>query len=141
MNLRVLLVESDTEDVLFLRDVLEDMEGSEFWSGWLHLDVFDAPSWTFAKALLAAEPIDVILLNLNLSDSRGGETFRKAHAAAPNVPVVLLIDERDHETAERLVREGAQDFLIKKQIDGEPLAHARRNAVERPRLLTAARTS
>jgi len=138
MKLRILLVESDTEDVLFLRDVLEDMEGSEYWSGWLHLDIYDAPSWSFAKSILAEKRIDVVLLNLHLMDSDGTETYRKVQAAAPDLPIVLMIDE-DVDTAERLMREGVQDFLVKKYIDCQPLAHALRNAVERSRLLAAAR--
>lgn len=141
MTLRLLLVESETEDVLFFRDVLEEMESSEYWSGWLHLDIFDAPTWHFAESILQAEPIDAILLSLKLADSQGADTYRRAQAAAPTVPVVLLIDEADVDLAERMVREGAQDFLVKKQVDCEPLAHALRNAIERQRLLVAARTS
>jgi len=141
MTVRVLLAESDTEDVLFLRDVLEEMESSEFWSGWLHLDIFDAPTWAFAKTILATEVIDVILLDVNVSDARGMEGFRLAQAAAPRIPVVLLLEEHDLDLALRLIREGAQDFLVKKHIDCEPLAHALRNAIERHRLLAAARAS
>ena len=141
MTLRVLLAESDTENVLFLRDVLEEMEGSEYWSGWLHLDIFDAPTWSFAESILAAEAIDVILLSLDLEDVQGTEAFRRTQAAAPQVPVVLLIEDSDLETAEHLIRSGAQDFLIRKHVDCEPLAHALRNAVERHRLLSAARAA
>ena len=141
MTLRVLLAESDTEDVLFLRDVLEDMESCEFWSGWLHLDIHDAPTWSFAEEILASEPIDIILLDLNLPDAPATTGFRRAQAAAPHVPVVLLIEDADLDLANRLIREGAQDFLIKKNIDCEPLAHALRNAVERQRLLAAARAA
>src|SRR5262245_29157563 len=99
MKLRVLLAESDTEDVLFLRDVLEDMEGSEYWSGWLHLDIYDAPTWGFAETLLNREPADVILLSLKLEDATGADAFRRAQAAVPQVPVILLIEEEDLETA------------------------------------------
>jgi len=141
MTIRVLLAESDTEDVLFLRDVLEEMESSEFWSGWLHLDVFDAPTWAFSEAILATEPIDVVLLDLKLPDAEGAECFRLAHMVAPHVPVVLLVEEANVDLAARLIREGAQDFLIKKHIDCEPLAHAMRNAIERHRLLSAARAA
>jgi diguanylate cyclase (GGDEF)-like protein len=141
VTLRVLLAESDTEEVLFLRDVLEDMESSEFWSAWLHLDVFDAPSWSFAESVLQQETIDVILMDLNLPDASGAGVFRNAQSAAPHIPIVLLVDEADVDLAGRLIREGAQDFLIKKNIDCEPLAHALRNAVERQRLLCAARAA
>src|SRR5689334_10717661 len=141
MNVRVLLAESDTEEVLFLRDVLEDMESSEFWNGWLHLDVFDAPTWSLANTLLTREPIDILLLGLNLPDSPGAAAFRRAQTAASHVPVVLLVEDCDVDLASRLIREGAQDYLIKKTIDCEPLAHAMRNAIERHRLLSASRAA
>jgi diguanylate cyclase (GGDEF)-like protein len=141
MNLRILLVESDTENTLFLRDVLEEMESSKHWSAWLHLDILDAPSWSFAKTLLATQAVDAILLSMNLDDLQGVEAFRNAQAAAPNVPVVLLIEPGEIEAAVRLIREGAQDFLIKRDIDCAPLAHALRNAVERQRLMTASRAA
>src|SRR5207249_4136275 len=47
----------------------------------------------------------------------------------------------DEAMATRLVRDGVQDFLLKKQVDCAPLAHAIRNAVERHRQLTAARAA
>src|SRR5258708_32708935 len=109
MTIRVLLAESDMEDVLFLRDVLEEMESSEFWSGWLPLDILDAPTWAFSEALLATEAIDVILLDLKLIDLGGAACFHRAQAAAQQIPVVLLVEEEDVALAERLIREGAQD--------------------------------
>jgi PleD family two-component response regulator len=141
MNLRILLVESDPEDALFLRDVLQEMESSEHWSSWLHIDALDAPSWPFAKTRLAAQPADAILLSMNLDDSQAVEMFRDAQATVPNVPVILLIEPAGIESAVRLIREGAQDYLIKKDIDCGPLAHALRNAIERQRLMTASRAS
>src|SRR5437588_2820011 len=105
MTVRVLLAESDTEDVLFLRDVLEEMESSEFWSGWLHLDIFDAPTWAFSQTILATEAIDVILLDVKLVDAEGAEGFRRVQAAAAHIPVVLLIEENDLDLALRLIRE------------------------------------
>jgi diguanylate cyclase (GGDEF)-like protein len=55
--------------------------------------------------------------------------------------VVLLVGPQDEEFAARLIRDGAQDFLVKGAVDCAPLAHAIRNAVERHRLLMAARSA
>jgi PleD family two-component response regulator len=137
MTLRILLVESDGESALFLREVLEETVSGAYWSEWVQLDTFDAPSWTVADAVLAKEPIDVILLNL--SSPSGVEAFRSAQVSAPHVPVVLLAQDSDLNLAERLVREGAQDFLLHKYVDCLPLAHAIRTAIYRQRALTAAR--
>jgi diguanylate cyclase (GGDEF)-like protein len=141
MTLRILLVESGAEELLYLRDVLDELEGADYWSGWTHLDVLDAPTLEFAEAILATETIDVVLLNPDLPDSHGSDTCRAIQSIAPHVPVVLLVGHQDRELAERLVREGAQDFLLRRQIDCEPIAHAIRGAVDRQRLLIAARTA
>ena len=141
MNLRVLLAESDTDDVLFLQEALTEIEGGRYWSNWISIETLHADTWAQAAAILAHEALDLLLLDLNLADSQGSETFRRAQAAASQVPVILLTCVEDAEMAARLVRDGAQDFLIKKQIDCAPLAHAMRNAIERHRLLSATRAA
>jgi diguanylate cyclase (GGDEF)-like protein len=141
MTLRVLLVESDVEDVLFLQEALTEIEGGRYWSNWVRIETLHADTWAKAGAILGNEALDLILLDLNLEDTRGAETFRRVQAAASQVPVILLTCAEDAEMAARLVREGAQDFLIKKQIDCAPMAHAIRNAMERHRLLSATRAA
>jgi PleD family two-component response regulator len=141
MNLRVLLVESDADDVLFLQEALTEIEGGRYWSNWIRIETLHADTWAQAAAILAHEALDLLLLDLNLADSQGAETFRRAQASASQVPVILLTCAEDAEMAARLVRDGAQDFLIKKQIDCAPLAHAMRNAIERHRLLSATRAA
>jgi DNA-binding NarL/FixJ family response regulator len=139
--LRVLLAESETEDILFLRDVLTDLDGARCWGDWVHLEVLHAATWADTSALLATEAVDILLLDPDLRDSRGAETFRRAQAAAPHVPVILLVEPSATSLAERLVRDGAQDFLLKKEVDCAPLARAIRNALERHRLLAATRAT
>src|SRR5579883_1114567 len=139
MSLRVLLVESSAEDVLFLRDVLIEIEAGRFWNTWVQIETLHAGSWSEASAILASEPVDLILLDPDLVDTKGADSFRRVHAAAERVPMILLIGAEDTALAVRLIREGAQDFLIKRQIDCAPMAHAMRNAIERHRLLTSVR--
>ena len=138
MTLRVLLVESEPEDVLFLQDVLTDIEAGRYWTNWVHIETLHAASFDEAAAVLANESIDVILLNPGIEDGVPAlATFQRIQAAAHRVPIVLLINPGDDALALRMIREGAQDFLIRKQTDCAPLSHAIRNAVERHRLLSA----
>ena len=139
MSLRVLLVESVPEDVLFLRDVLVEIEAGRYWNNWVHIETLQAATWDEASAILANEPVDVILLDPNLSDSQGVDTFRRVHMAAERIPMILLVGPEDQAMGVRMVREGAQDFMLKGQVDCAPMAHAIRNAIERHRLLAAAR--
>lgn len=83
--------------------------------------------------------IDVLLLDLNLPDSRGLATFERTHAFAPDVPIVVLAGIEDETVGVRTVQAGAQDYLVKGQVDGHVLIRSLRYAVERHRLLTALR--
>lgn len=139
--MRVLLIESEPEDVLFLRDVLTEIGEGRYWNHWVDMEVLHANTWREASAVLANEPLDMVLLDLDLPDSQGMETFRREQDAAPEIPMILLIGGAEESLALRLVRDGAQDFLVKKQVDCAPLAHAMRNAIERHRTLTASRAA
>lgn len=139
--MRVLLIESEPEDVVFLRDVLTEIGEGRYWNNWVNMEVLEAVSWIKASAILSSEPVDIVLLDLNILDSHGMETFRRAQRVAPDIPIVLLVGASEEMLGLRLVRDGAQDFLVKKQVDCAPLAHAMRNAIERHRLLTAARAA
>lgn len=88
-----------------------------------------------ALASLAGEMPSLVLLDLNLPDSRGADTFRKVLEKAPNVPVVVLSGQDDEALASKAVNQGVQDYLIKGDLTGKALERAMRHAVERQALL------
>jgi diguanylate cyclase (GGDEF)-like protein len=139
--MRVLLIESEPEDALFLRDVLLEIGEGRFFENWVNLEILHAGSWGEASALLLKEPVDLILLDPDLPDAQGTDTFRRAQAAARDVPTILLVSAQEQSLGNRFVRDGAQDFLVKKQVDCAPLAHAMQNAIERHRLLSSLRAA
>jgi signal transduction histidine kinase len=77
----------------------------------------------------------VILLDLNLPDSQGAETFRKVLEKAPNVPVVILSGQDDEDLAMKALHQGVQDYLVKGAFSSSSLDRAMRYAVERQGLL------
>src|SRR5271155_954370 len=79
----------------------------------------------------------VVLLDLNLPDSHGADTFRRVMEHAPNVPVVVLSGQDDEVLAMKAVHQGVQDYLIKGDISSKHLERAIRYAVERQGLLRA----
>lgn len=141
VHLRILIVESDPEDLLFLEEAIREIEQGGLWTPWMDVETLATSTWMETKTLLPREPVDVILLNLNLSDCGGAALFRRVQNLASHAPILLMIEAEDKGLAAQLVREGAQDFLIKKQIDCAPLAHAIRNAMERQRILEAVRAT
>jgi signal transduction histidine kinase len=88
------------------------------------------------QAMTTSKP-SVVLLDLNLPDSRGAETFRKVLSKVPDVPVVVLSGQDDEELAVKAVHQGVQDYLVKGAFDSKQLSRALRYAVERQGLLTS----
>lgn len=127
-SIKILLVEDNPGDARLLREALVETG----------LTLFKLEHVTrLADGLqrLAEETFDVVLLDLSLPDASGLETVRRTHAAAPVVPIVVLTGLSDESFSLRAVREGAQDYLIKGQIDGSLLVRSMRYAIERQQLL------
>src|SRR5436309_12545860 len=83
--------------------------------------------------LQRGEEFDVLLLDLGLPDSQGLSTFDRVHEQAPKVPIIIFSGATDEELAVEAVSHGAQDYLVKGQIDGFLLKRAIRYAIERNR--------
>jgi DNA-binding response OmpR family regulator len=124
--LHILLVEDSRSDAHLIRALLRKSKLQPF-------DLECAGDLASALRRLKAGEFDAVLLDLSLPDSEGIETFTKAHAEAPEVPIVILTGLDDEETAVRAVGAGAQDYLVKGQVQGPLLVRALRYAVERKR--------
>jgi PleD family two-component response regulator len=152
MNLRVLLIESEPEEMLFLHDVLREIEDGRWLPEWPRIEPLSAATWHEAEQILSTSPPHAILLDLDLAGQnpdgqtremakQGAGIFRLVQALAPDVPVILVANPAGEALAVKLIREGAEDFLWRTSIDCAPLSHALRNAVLRHRLLAAARAA
>jgi signal transduction histidine kinase len=84
---------------------------------------------------LNQEKPDVIMLDLGLPDSQGLETFSKVYTQAAEVPIVILTGLNDFEHAVTAVKAGAQDYLVKGEVDGATLVRSLRYAIERKQKL------
>jgi signal transduction histidine kinase len=88
-----------------------------------------------ALASMEEKSPSLVLLDLNLPDSRGAETFRKLLNKAPDVPVVILSGQDDQGLAMKALQQGAQDYLVKGGVTSAALDRAMRYAMERQALL------
>jgi len=86
-------------------------------------------------ASIESMPPSVVLLDLNLPDSQGSETFRKVLEKAPGVPVVILSGKEDEALAMKAIHQGVQDYLIKADLTSRTLERSLRYAVERQAVL------
>ncbi|MBN3949495.1 MAG: hybrid sensor histidine kinase/response regulator [Nostoc sp. NMS7] len=83
---------------------------------------------------------NVILLDLTLPDSEGLLSLPPLIGQAPSIPIVVLTNTNDEQLAIEAVRQGAQDYLIKRQVNPDMLVRSLRYAIERKQLLESLRT-
>lgn len=126
-KLKILLIEDDPGDAHLIRKMLIESKSAYF-----ELEHFDRLSTGLEQ--LAQMEIDLILLDLNLPDSQGLDTIVKAHAKAQIIPVIVLTGLEDKNLAIKSISKGAQDYLVKGQINSGLLIRAIHYAVERHRL-------
>jgi signal transduction histidine kinase len=125
--LQVLLVEDNAGDARLLHEMFRrEKAGSFVLTHMLRM--------TEAVAHLEKGGVDIALLDMGLPDGHGLDTVRRALAAAPHVPVIVLTGLDDEALAAQAMKEGAQDYLIKGQIESRALPRALRHAIERHRM-------
>jgi signal transduction histidine kinase len=128
-GLHVLLVEDNAADARLLRQMFSKESPDSFVL--THLTRMHD-----AEALLAKGGVDIVLLDMGLPDGHGIETVRRARAAAPSIPIVVLTGLEDEALAAEAIKEGAQDYLMKGQIENRALPRALRHAIGCHRMQT-----
>jgi serine phosphatase RsbU (regulator of sigma subunit) len=126
----VLLIEDDEADAILVREYLADA-GLAVSLSWQQ-------SLAAATPELAAGPV-CVLLDLGLPDSVGFEGIRHVLSLAPDAAILVLTGANDENLGIAAMAEGAQDYLVKGQVDGATLSRCIRYAVERQRANESAR--
>lgn len=130
-TMRTLLIEDNSGDARLLHEMFNEQEANT-------PALQCVPTMARAEAFLAQHSVDIIL-DLGLPDAKGLEALHRTHAAAPNVPTVVLTGMDDEDLARQALHEGAQDYLIKGQIETRGLMRALRYAIERKAMEETAR--
>ncbi|MBD0344689.1 MAG: PAS domain S-box protein, partial [Coleofasciculus sp. Co-bin14] len=142
-RLKVLLVEDNVKEAELFEQLLSEARVTRF--NLTHVQRFDK-----TIELLQQDSFDVILLDLSLPDSQGQETLTQVRSAvsssallsqAPLTPIVVLTSLDDEQLAVHAIGQGAQDYLVKEQVNGPLLAHVLRDAIERTQLSQKLRES
>ena len=120
----LLIVEDNAGDARLLREMFNDRGPHD-------TELTHVECMSDAERHLAERAVDIVLLDLGLPDAQGLEAVRRARAAAPRVPLVVLTGLDDESLAAQALQEGAQDYLIKGQIEARGLLRALRYAIER----------
>jgi diguanylate cyclase (GGDEF)-like protein/PAS domain S-box-containing protein len=120
----LLLIEDNQGDARLLQEMLNEpsLNGTE---------VSHVTTMSDAESHLGRNVVDIIVLDLGLPDAHDVEAIRRAHAAAPHIPLVVLTGLDDESLAAQALQEGAQDYLLKGQIETRGLLRSLRYAIER----------
>jgi two-component sensor histidine kinase len=129
--LRILLVEDNPGDVRLLREMFSTERPGSY-------ELTHLPRLGLALNHLAKGGVDIILLDLGLPDGDGLEIVRRVRRLAPEVPLIVLTGRDDDAVVAEAMLEGAQDYLVKGQIEQRALPRALRHAIERFSLVTKA---
>lgn len=132
----VLLVEDNPGDARLIEEKLKDVGST--WQETMpeppeDVELLHGTRLDDGLDLLGENPVDVVLLDLDLPDSRGLDTLRAVLEETDAVPVLVLTGLPEEELGLEAVREGAQDYLVKGEVNVDSFAHAIQYALERKR--------
>ena len=123
----ILLIEDNPNDAELLEVILRSEAHAE-------ANIERVKRLAEALPLLRERTYDLILLDLTLPDERGLPVFQAVQEAAPHLPIVILTGLADEMLATETVRLGAQDYLVKHEVEGRTLARALTHAIQRKKL-------
>jgi DNA-binding response OmpR family regulator len=123
-SITVLLVEDNMADARMLHEGLKEALPDQF-------RMTHVRRLSTALEYLWEDTCNVVLLDLGLPDSHGIDTLVLTRAQAPSVPIVVLTGFQDEAMGDLALKEGAQDYLVKGQVDGKLMARSIRYAIAR----------
>jgi serine phosphatase RsbU (regulator of sigma subunit) len=123
-SLRVLLVEDDDGDAFLVQELLDEVVSP--------VELLRAR--TLAEAEAEVGRVDCVLLDLGLPDASGLDGLRRLAAHTDGVALLVLTGLSDEHRGAEAVAAGAQDYLVKGQVDGQLLTRAIRYAIGRSRI-------
>jgi phosphoserine phosphatase RsbU/P len=130
--IRVLLIAGSERDVRRLQGAIAGRSAAPF-------DLISVAQFGDAIRTLNERKIDAVLLDLALTDGQRMEPLQQLHEHRPEVPILALTNAEDDALAMRALKAGAQDSLVKGELDGPLLVRAIRYAIERQQLHAALR--
>ncbi len=129
-EISVLLVEDNRINAKLIKKILDKDKSSP-------VDLECVETLVGAVEHLKSNKVSIVLLDLNLPDSQELETLTKVRAAAPDVPIVILTGVDDESVAIKAMRQGAQDYLVKGQVNTSLMLRIIRYAIERNKMTKA----
>src|SRR5665647_2537582 len=128
-TISILLIEDNAQDIRLIREMLKEIR-------FFNYDLVSAATLKDGCEQIQKNNFDIILLDLNLPDSTGQQTFQKVIDCCKEIPVVLITGNEDQELSVKLIMEGAQDYITKQSLNPAPLEKSIIYSIERQTLLS-----
>ncbi|CAN5582166.1 hypothetical protein BH11CYA1_BH11CYA1_26090 [soil metagenome] len=125
-SVNVFMIEDDKYYCEYVRKILATRKQPQFY-------VHGASDMAEAERYFKEERPDVVLLDLNLPDSRGLDSLSRAREFADGCPIIILTSSDNEQLGLQSVTLGAQDYLVKQHIGNESLVRSIRYAIQRRR--------
>ena len=136
-SVNILLIEDNLADARFLQEVLKQPKFQNF--SLFHVKRLKEALNILGECQKNPAAFDVILLDLTLPDSQELDSLKPLMECVSNLPIVVLTNNNDDELAIEAVRQGAQDYLVKRQVNDESLLRSLIYAIERKQTLESLR--
>jgi DNA-binding response OmpR family regulator len=121
--IKILLVEDNPGDARSIREMLNEEKNT-------HYDIYQTGRLDDGIKILVKDHFDLILLDLCLPDSEGMDTFNIMKYNAPDLPIIVLTGLKEDIFAVSAVGRGAQDYLVKGEINSKLLENSIQNAMK-----------
>ncbi len=126
VRIRLLLLEQDATGARSLHRALNNSGSGQF-------DIVSAENLASALGQIKSGHFDAVLADLEPTGSSWRATVNEITASCPELPLVVLMADRDDELAAEAISSGAQDYLVKEKLNGALIAHVLHSSIERNR--------
>ncbi len=123
-SFKILLIEDNSAEARLWQELLREAQLRQY-------SLVHVKRLSQALEYLEQEKFDAILLDLTLPDSQGLASLEPLLNCAPQLPIVVLTNTNDNKLAIEAVRQGAQDYLVKRQVNAQVLIRSVHYAIER----------
>jgi two-component system, NarL family, sensor histidine kinase UhpB len=120
--IKILLIEDNPGDTKSIIEMLKEADDNRY-------EVVHTTRLDDGIKIIVKDDFDLILLDLGLPDSEGMDTFNIMKYNAPDIPIIVLTGLKEDIFAVSTVGRGAQDYLVKDEIDSKLLATSIDNAM------------
>ena len=126
-KVEILLFEDNPGDASLIEEMLEEFVDFPY-------ELINVKTLNEGLSLLKELPFDIILTDLGLPDSDGIDTFLDIRAGNSRIPIIIFTASNDEKIGIYAVKKGAQDYLVKGQVDGRLLKRSMQYSIERKKI-------